>query len=178
MIINAAGAWADELRGQVGSKPRMRLMRVSHLVVPAWRLTVAQSVSSLHPLDRRPVFIFPWEGITLIGTTDTDHRQSTSDEPSISPDEVICLMAAAQAQFPSSNLTWNDIISIFSGIRPVIGTGKANPSKEARDHVVWKEELLKVIGGKMTTFRLITPDGLKAIRHWILKCRCQTIPHR
>ena len=87
-------------------------------------------------------------------------------------------LSAAQAQFLSINLTWNDIISIFSGIRPVIGTGKANPSKEARDHVVWKEELLKVIGEKMTIFRLITPDVLKTVRHRIPKCRCQTIPYR
>lgn len=168
VIINATGAWADELRGQVGAKPRMRLLRGSHLVVPAWRLPVAQSVSFLHPLDRRPVFIFPWEGITLIGTTDTDHRHSISDEPSISPDEVAYLMAAAEAQFPSINLTLNDIISTFSGIRPVIGTGKADPSKEARDHVVWEEEgLLTVTGGKMTTFRLIALDVMKAVRHRI-----------
>ena len=166
VIINATGAWADELRGQVGAKPRMRLLRGSHLVVPAWRLPVAQAVSFLHPLDRRPVFIFPWEGITLIGTTDMDHSKSLSDEPSISPAEVAYLMAAAEAQFPSINLTLNDIISTFSGIRPVIGTGKADPSKEARDHAVWEEEgLLTVTGGKMTTFRLIALDVLKAVRH-------------
>ena len=77
-------------------------------------------------------------------------------------------MAAAEAQFPSINLTLNDIISTFSGIRPVIGTGKADPSKEARDHVVWEEEgLLTVTGGKMTTFRLIALDVLKAVRHRI-----------
>jgi glycerol-3-phosphate dehydrogenase len=166
VIINATGAWADELRGQVGAKPRMRLLRGSHLVVPAWRLPVAQSVSFLHPLDRRPVFIFPWEGITLIGTTDMDHSRSLSDEPSISPAEVAYLMAAANAQFPSINLTLSDIISTFSGIRPVIGTGKADPSQEARDHAVWEEEgLLTVTGGKLTTFRMIALDVLKAVRH-------------
>ncbi len=168
VIINATGAWADELRGQVGAKPRMRLLRGSHLVVPAWRLPVAQSVSFLHPLDRRPVFILPWEGITLIGTTDIDHSFSLSDEPSISPAEVAYLMAAAEAQFPSVNLNLNDVISTFSGIRPVIGTGKADPSKEARDHVIWEEEgLLTVTGGKMTTFRLIALDVLKAVHHRI-----------
>ena len=168
VIINATGAWADELRGQVGAKPRMRLLRGSHIVVPTWRLPVAQSVSFLHPLDRRPVFILPWEGITLIGTTDIDHSFSLSDEPSISPAEVAYLMAAAEAQFPSVNLTLNDIISTFSGIRPVIGTGKDDPSKEARDHVIWEEEgLLTVTGGKMTTFRLIALDVLKAVHHRI-----------
>ena len=75
-------------------------------------------------------------------------------------------MAAAETQLPSINLTLNDIISTFSGIRPVIGTGKADPSKEARDHAAWEEEgLLTVTGGKMTTFRLIALDVLKAVRH-------------
>ena len=75
-------------------------------------------------------------------------------------------MAAAEAQLPSINLAWNDIISTLSGIRPVIGTGKADPSKEARDHAAWEEEgLLTVTGGKMTTFRLIALDVLKAVRH-------------
>jgi glycerol-3-phosphate dehydrogenase len=120
----------------------------------------------IHWITGRSLFFPGRAAITINGTTDTDHSQSLSDEPSISPAEVAYLMAAAEAQLPSINLTWNDIISTFSGIRPVIGTGKADPSKEARDHAVWEEEgLLTVTGGKMTTFRLIALDVLKAVRH-------------
>ena len=61
-VINATGAWADHLRGQVGGEPRIRPLRGSHLIFPAWRFPVAQSISFLHPRDQRPVFIFPWEG--------------------------------------------------------------------------------------------------------------------
>jgi len=51
-------------------------------------------------------------------------------------------------------------------VRPVIGTGKADPSRESRDHVVWEEKgLITVTGGKLTTFRLIALDVLKAVRH-------------
>jgi glycerol-3-phosphate dehydrogenase len=51
-------------------------------------------------------------------------------------------------------------------VRPVIGAGKADPSKESRDHVVWEESgLLTVTGGKLTTFRLIALDALKTVRH-------------
>jgi glycerol-3-phosphate dehydrogenase len=75
-------------------------------------------------------------------------------------------MAAVEAQFPSLDLTLNDVISTFSGVRPVIGTGKMDPSRESRDHVVWEENgLLTVTGGKLTTFRLIALDTLKAVRH-------------
>jgi glycerol-3-phosphate dehydrogenase len=166
VVINATGAWADRLRGQVGALPRIRPLRGSHLIFPAWRLPVAQAISFMHPVDRRPVFIFPWEGITLVGTTDVDHDQSLDDEPGISPEEVAYLMAAVEAQFPSLHLTLDDVISTFAGVRPVIGSGKADPSRESRDHVVWEEGgLLTVTGGKLTTFRLIALDVIKALRH-------------
>jgi len=166
VVINATGAWADRLRGQVGAPPRIRPLRGSHLIFAGWRLPVAQAISFLHPVDRRPVFIFPWEGITLVGTTDVDHDQPLDDEPGIGPKEVAYLMAAVEAQFPSLQLTLDDVISTFSGIRPVIGTGKEDPSKEARDHVVWEESgLLTVTGGKLTTFRLIALDALEAVAH-------------
>jgi len=163
VVINATGAWADRLRQQVGGKPRIRPLRGSHLVFAGWRLPIAQAVSFLHPLDRRPVFIFPWEGITLVGTTDVDHAGPLDEEPRISPQEVAYLMAAVETQFPSLGLTLDDITATFAGIRPVIGTGKADPSKESRDHVVWEEAgLLTVTGGKLTTFRRIALDALKA----------------
>ncbi len=166
IVINATGAWADGLRGQVGGEKRIRPLRGSHLIFPNWRLPVAQAVSFLHPLDQRPVFIFPWEGITLIGTTDADHKISLDEEPGITPDEVAYLMAAIESQFPSLGITLADVAASFAGVRPVIGSGKADPSDESRDHVVWEENgLLTVTGGKLTTFRLIALDALRTVRH-------------
>jgi glycerol-3-phosphate dehydrogenase len=133
---------------------------------------VAQAVSFLHPIDHRPVFIFPWEGITLVGTTDVDHSASMEAEPQISPEEVAYLMAAVEYQFPSLSINLEDVVSTFAGVRPVIGTGKLNPSEESRDHVIWEENgLITVTGGKLTTFRLIALDMLKAVRQRIPKCQ-------
>ena len=165
VVINATGAWADQLRQKVGAEARIRPLRGSHLVFPAWRFPVAQAISFLHPIDRRPVFVFPWEGITLVGTTDVDHQRQLDAEPCISPDEVSYLMAAVQSQFASLDLQVEDLIATFSGIRPVIDTGKDDPSKESRDHVIWQESgLLTVTGGKLTTFRLIALDALNRVR--------------
>jgi glycerol-3-phosphate dehydrogenase len=166
IIINATGAWADDLRAQLGLDKRIRPLRGSHLIFPSWRLPVAQAVSFLHPLDQRPVFILPWQGITLVGTTDVDHLQPLSDEPAISNDEVAYLMAAVQAQFPSLSISLEDITATFAGVRPVIGSGESDPSQESRDHVVWLEQgLVTVTGGKLTTFRLIALDVLEKVQH-------------
>lgn len=165
VVINATGAWADDLRGQLGKPARIRPLRGSHLVFPAWRFPVAQAISFLHPLDRRPVFAFPWEGATLVGTTDLDHADALNAEPRISGEEVAYLMAALAHQFPKLNLSLEDVLATFAGVRPVIGTGKEDPSKESRDHVIWQEHgLLTVTGGKLTTFRIIALDALKAAR--------------
>ena len=163
-IINATGAWADHLRGQVGADSRIRPLRGSHLIFPAWRFPVAQAVSFMHPIDGRPVFAFPWQGVTLVGTTDVDCPPPLERDPAITGDEVAYLMAAVTAQFPALGLALDDVIATFAGIRPVIGSGKADPSDESRDHVVWAENgLLTVTGGKLTTFRQIARQALEQI---------------
>ncbi len=164
-VVNATGAWADRLRGEVHATPRVRPLRGSHIVFPGWRFPLAQAINFLHPWDGRPLVIFPWEGATIAGTTDVDHPDSLDVEPRITPQEVAYLMAAVTDEFPALHLDLDDIVSTFAGVRPVVGTGKADPSKESRDHVVWVEEgLLTVTGGKLTTFRLIALDALEAIR--------------
>src|SRR5947209_1152143 len=117
VVINATGAWADQLRGQVGAQARLRPLRGSHLIFPSWRLPVPQAISLSHPLDHRPVCICPWESITLVGTTDSDYTEALDDEPGIQPEEVAYLMAAVEHRFPTLNLTLNDVIATFSGVR-------------------------------------------------------------
>lgn len=164
-VINATGAWADQLRGQVGGRVRLRPLRGSHLIFSSWRLPVSQAVSLAHPLDHRPVCICPWEGVTLVGTTDSDYTHALDDEPGIQPEEVAYLMAVVAYRFPSLNLTLDDVIATFSGVRPVIGTGKTDSARESRDHAVWEEKgLLTVTGGKLTTFHRMALDALKAVR--------------
>lgn len=130
VVVNATGAWADILRQQQGAPRRLRPLRGSHLVLPAWRLPVAQAVSLMHPQDGRPVFAFPWEGATLVGTTDVDHGADLQQEARITEAEVRYLLAALDFQFPQLQLTRADVIATYAGVRPVIDTGKADPSKE------------------------------------------------
>ncbi|WP_281647114.1 glycerol-3-phosphate dehydrogenase/oxidase [Parendozoicomonas sp. Alg238-R29] len=163
VIISATGAWSDNLREQVGQKPVVRPLRGSHLVLPGWRVPVAQACCFMHPDDGRPVFVFPWEGSTVIGTTDLDHSTSLDDDPAISEQEVVYLLKAANSEFPSAGIQRKDVTSTWSGVRPVISSGKnIDPSKENREHAIWDDNgLVSVCGGKLTTFRLIARDALK-----------------
>lgn len=165
VVINATGAWADGLRAQVGGTQRLRSLRGSHLVFPLSKLPLPRAVSLWHPKDGRPVFAFPWEGVAILGTTDVDHRRSPESDPAITTDEAEYLLAAVDHAFPALGLTLSDIQCTFSGVRSVVDTGKADPSKESREHVLWQENgLVTLTGGKLTTFRLMAHVALRSVR--------------
>ena len=162
VVINATGAWADELRAELGQEGRLRRIRGSHLTFEHRRVPLPEAVSLLHPRDNRAVFAIPWEGVTILGTTDVDHG-SLDEEPAISDEEREYLLEAAQKAFPALELGDKDVISTWSGVRPVINTGKSDPSKESREHAIWKEDgLLTITGGKLTTFAIMARDALNA----------------
>ena len=164
-IVNATGAWADRMRGKIGLAAKLRPLRGSHLLFAAERLPVAQAIAFFHPDDARPVFALPWEGATLLGTTDLDHAQDLDREPAISPAEVDYLLAAARYAFPALALAAADIVSTFAGVRPVVSSHRAvDPSKETREHLILEEDgLVTVTGGKLTTFRSSAIETLKHV---------------
>ncbi|ARU57756.1 FAD dependent oxidoreductase [Oleiphilus messinensis] len=162
-VVNATGAWTDQLREQVTQETAIRPLRGSHLVFPFWRLPVAYSISFFHPEDKRPVFVFPWEGVTVAGTTDLDHELRPGQDISISEKEVDYLLKAINHQFPGRAIQECDAIASYSGVRPVVSSGALNPSKEKREHSIWDDAgVISVAGGKLTTFRLIALDVLAA----------------
>jgi len=172
LVVNATGAWTDTLRTSLGRTPRMRPLRGSHLVLPLARLPLTRAVTFLHPKDGRPVFALPWEGAVIFGTTDVDHQADLQTDPSISADEFEYLLTALQHVFPRQELNAADVTATFSGLRPVVATGKADPSKESREHAIWEENgLLTVAGGKLTTFRVMARDALKAARRHLGQIR-------
>jgi glycerol-3-phosphate dehydrogenase len=176
VVVSATGAWADEMRAQVGGPNRLRVLRGSHLFFPFDKLPLTRAVTFLHPKDARPVFIYPWEGVTLVGTTDVDHEGAPSTDLRISTAEAEYLMDSVQRVFPALGLTLADVQSTLAGVRAVVDTGKADPSKESREFVLWKESgLLTVSGGKLTTFRLMAHTALRAVRAALPK---HAIPRR
>jgi len=171
VVVNATGAWSSLSAGESvpGRAPRLRQLRASHLVLPACRLPLAQAVSLLHPGDGRPVFVFPWEGVTLVGAADADQEEGTDMPAHITRREFDYLMAALRAQFPQLGLADADVVATFAGVRPVADPGQGGaPASEKREHFVWSEPgLVSVAGGKLTTFRAIALDVLRHVAQQI-----------
>ncbi len=165
IVVNACGPCSDELRGNLGLPARIRPLRGAHLIFPHQVLPVPYAVTLQHPKDKRAMFAIPWEGSTLLGTTDLDHDwQAQSGEPYCSAEESEYILQAGQALFPGLGLNLEQVSSSFAGVRPIIRGDAANPSAESRAHVLWDESgLLTITGGKLTIFRIMAEDTMKAI---------------
>lgn len=164
-IVNAAGPWVNDFIGRVAgsqSSRNVRLVKGSHIIVPKfWEGRQAYLVQN-H--DKRVIFINPYEGdLALIGTTDVGYEGRPED---VAPgeDEIAYLIAAVNRYF-KEKLRREDVITAFSGVRPLFDDGKGNPSAVTRDYVFDLDEtggapLLNIFGGKITTFRELAERGM------------------
>ena len=163
-VINATGPRAGSFHDPPDPGLGLRPLRGSHLVFPHWRLPVHSAITLIHPQDHRPLFVFPWEGAVILGTTDVDHTEELSQEPTMSPQEALYMMECLEFHFPSWEVKLEEALSAYSGVRAVLSRDPSRPpSRESREHMVWKDRgLVTVTGGKLTTFRVLARDALHA----------------
>ena len=109
------------------------------------------------------MFAFPWEGVTLVGTTDVDQAAEVNAQARITRAECDYLIAALQAEYPQRSLVDADVLATFAGVRLVFDSGSDGAAGSDKcEHLVWSEPgLVSVAGGTMTTFRLIARDVLR-----------------
>lgn len=161
LVIDATGVWAGSLPGPATGAPRLRPLRGSHLVFPAAQLPFKQAIGWLHPRDRRPVFAYPWQGATLLGTTDLDHVDDLWN-PRMARVEADYLLEALDWLLPKAGLTLREALSCFAGVRPVVDDGHGDPSAVSRESALWSSAgYVGVTGGKLTTFRVTARQALQ-----------------
>ncbi|MBI9088615.1 MAG: glycerol-3-phosphate dehydrogenase/oxidase [Desulfobacterium sp.] len=168
VVINATGAFAEELHPSPEKGLHIRPLRGSHLIFPGQSVPGDRVISFIHPQDNRPMFIFQWEGCAVLGTTDVDHGHGLNTEPAIQREEAAYLMEGADFAMPGLNLDPKTCIASMAGVRPVLSHGGTNASKESREHVVWEDQgLVTITGGKLTTFNLLARDAIKAAKDYL-----------
>ncbi|GIW23626.1 MAG: hypothetical protein KatS3mg068_2633 [Candidatus Sericytochromatia bacterium] len=170
IVINATGFLADIFRTKLGLEKIMRPLRGSHIVIEYKKLPVKYALGFSHPEDKRNIFVLPWFGKTIVGTTDVDHQNQNNNPISISSiteQEIEYLLKGVNYQFPDAKISKKEIYSTWSGVRPVVSRDpNIPPSKESRDiFIEFYKNLLTVTGGKLTTFRLEAKKVLKILRN-------------
>lgn len=164
-VVNAAGIFSDEVRhlDTPQSQPSLSLSQGSHIVVDQRFLPGGVAIIVPSTDDGRVLFLIPWHGATLIGTTDlpVEHPQL---EPRPLRQEIDFLLEHAN-RYLETPIQREEIRSCFSGLRPLVKSDHATTtSKISRDHVVHVSEsgLVSIAGGKWTTFRTMGASAVEA----------------
>ena len=156
-MINATGVWADRLRPDelYGEEevPRIRPSRGTHVILPRELLHVEAGV--IAPAGGgRTIFVLPWLGRTLVGTTDNDYEGGLEHIPA-GEDDVVYLLEALNAFF-GTTLGPADLAGAYAGVRPLISTGDPKKSVDiSRKAELYETSsgLVTITGGKLTTWR-------------------------
>jgi glycerol-3-phosphate dehydrogenase len=156
-VVNATGVWADRLRPEElhdeAEVPVIRPSRGTHVLVPAEALPVR--AGAIAPAGSgRSVFVLPWLGRTLIGTTDNDF-DGDIEHVQPSHDDVAYLLDACNGFFGTS-LTAADAVGAYAGVRPLIATGDPKKSVDiSRKAELYETSsgMVTITGGKLTTWR-------------------------
>jgi glycerol-3-phosphate dehydrogenase len=160
-VIAATGVWSDdvsEMLGDVGVRRglRVRASKGVHLVVP--RAAITGEAGLILRTATSVLFVLPWGGHWIIGTTDTDWQLDRA-RPAASARDIGYLLDQVNTVLDRP-LTTADIEGVYAGLRPLL-TGEAeSTSRLSREHAVYEPMLglVMVAGGKYTTYRVMAAD--------------------
>ncbi len=183
LTMNASGPWVEELDARLGKRSRSARPLLSptsgtHLVVRPFPGAPKRALYFEARRDRRPVFIIPWDGLFLIGTTEVAFSGSP-DGVRPTREEIRYLFEEAFEAMPQARLAAGDILYTYAGVRPLPHSSDATLAELTRRHLVYDHEkhegvagLASIIGGKLTTYRQLSRDAVD----FALK-KLERIPH-
>ncbi|MDR7016946.1 glycerol-3-phosphate dehydrogenase [Acinetobacter sp. 3657] len=170
-LVNAAGPWVAQFIKQdlqLKSPYGIRLIQGSHIIVP--KLYEGDKAFIMQNDDRRIVFAIPYlDQYTMIGTTDHEYKGDPA-QVKITQAEIDYLVKVSNEHF-KKQLTQEQIISTFAGVRPLCDDESDNPSAVTRDYTlalskqaVGQAPLLSVFGGKLTTYRKLAESAMQQLK--------------
>ncbi len=165
-IINATGVFTDSVRC-MDNPDTDKIIAASqgvHLVLPKEFVPGKAAVIVPQTTDGRVLFAVPWHNHVIVGTTDTP-VESIDLEPEALEEEIDFILKNA-AQYLSKDPQRSDVLSVFTGLRPLVQTGEGDRTSEiSRDHtiLVSNSGLLTIAGGKWTTYRQMAEDVINQV---------------
>ncbi|HEX7022545.1 MAG TPA: FAD-dependent oxidoreductase, partial [Trueperaceae bacterium] len=160
VVINATGPFTDTIRqmDDPNATPMLSTSSGSHVVLdkrfspPETGLLIPQTE------DGRVLFLLPWLGHTLVGTT--DHPAPLQANPKATEDDIEYILRHVRKYF-SLPVERKDVLASWAGLRPLVSDPHAaDTAKLSRDHVIniSPSGLLTIAGGKWTTYRKMALD--------------------
>jgi glycerol-3-phosphate dehydrogenase len=185
VVINATGAFCDSVRrmSDASAERIVTFAQGIHLVFSREFMPTDHALMVPKTSDGRVLFCIPWHDHLVVGTTDT-RVEHVSLEPQALESEIDFVLETA-SEYLAKKPSRPDILSVFAGIRPLIGPGKqAKTSSLSRGHQLFVDDagLITITGGKWTTYRRMAEDAVgKAIEFGRLNteaCRTENLAIR
>lgn len=171
VVVNVAGPWVDEvLDGAPPEAARQRLVggtKGSHIIVEPFPGAPRDALYYEAKSDGRAIFVVPWNGRFLIGTTDIRY-DGDLDEIVADEGEIEYLLRETNRLMPPAGLTRADVLFSYSGVRPLPHTPAGSVGAITRRHVIHNHApaargLLSIIGGKLTTYRNLSAEAIDEV---------------
>jgi len=173
VLVNASGPWVSEVIEKctpMDPVTRLRLVKGSHIIVP--KLYAHSKSYTLQGKDGRIVFTIPFKNdFTLIGTTELDY-DGDLENIEVQEEEVSYLCDFVSDYFLTT-LSPKDVVFRYAGIRPLFDEGVSAAQAATRDYILelnageeGAAPLLNIIGGKITTYRVLAEEALAKIRDY------------
>lgn len=177
-IINATGVWTEETEALATKDAGLKVLASKgvHITVPRDRIKATSGIFT--KTEKSVLFIIPWQRYWIIGTTDTPYTQQDRLNPVATREDIDYVLMQAN-KLIADELTHDDIISTFAGLRPLLqpvlkeGSDKSS-TKVSREHTVTQiaPGMSAIAGGKLTTYRVMAEDAVD----FALGERAKTLP--
>lgn len=155
-FIGSVGPWTDIFGTEIlhDWQKALRPTKGVHLTFDRKRLPLKEAIVMVDDAKNRIVFGIPRHEMIIIGTTDTDYPGDPAKVHTVDAD-VEYILNVIEEYFPGANITRDDIIASYSGVRPLVYDGSASEGKTSREHKIWADprNFTFVAGGKYTTYR-------------------------
>jgi glycerol-3-phosphate dehydrogenase len=162
VVVNCTGVWTDELQQLAGGRGRFRVRASKgvHILVPRDR--IVSDTGIILRTEKSVLFIIPWGGHWLIGTTDTDWHLDLA-HPAATKGDIDYILEHTNKVLVTP-LTHDDIEGVYAGLRPLLAGESEQTSKLSREHAVARVApgLVAIAGGKYTTYRVMAADAVDA----------------
>ena len=163
-VVNACGPFSDAVRRM--SDPEARSMIAPsagvHITLPDYYSVEGIGLLVPKTKDGRVVFLLPFEGHTIAGTTDSKSEITFDPRPA---EKDIRFILEAIEDYLSVKVRREDVTSAWSGIRPLVSDPDSKDTQSiVREHLITtdKHGLVTICGGKWTTYRLMAEEGVDA----------------